>query len=205
MMSSRKGDLFVISAPSGTGKTTLASALLELLPDLRHSVSYTTRKRRPGEIDGMDYKFIGEEEFTRMAEACDFLEWARVHGNFYGTSEKGLKAMTGQGVDVLLDIDTQGARQVRKKIPEAVLIFILPPSLKGLKERLEGRKTDSPEEIKRRLKKALDEINEYKIYDYVIVNDIFEKALEELNAIVLARRASVDKVDPDWIKNQFLR
>jgi len=195
----------VISAPSGTGKTTLASALLELLPDLRHSVSYTTRKRRPGEIDGMDYKFIGEEEFTRMAEACDFLEWARVHGNFYGTSEKGLKAMTGQGVDVLLDIDTQGARQVRKKIPEAVLIFILPPSLKGLKERLEGRKTDSPEEIKRRLKKALDEINEYKIYDYVIVNDIFEKALEELNAIVLARRASVDKVDPDWIKNQFLR
>ena len=195
----------MISAPSGTGKTTLASALLELLPDLRHSVSYTTRKRRPGEIDGMDYKFIGEEEFTRMAEACDFLEWARVHGNFYGTSEKGLKAMTGQGVDVLLDIDTQGARQVRKKIPEAVLIFILPPSLKGLKERLEGRKTDSPEEIKRRLKKALDEINEYKIYDYVIVNDIFEKALEELNAIVLARRASVDKVDPDWIKNQFLR
>lgn len=204
-MSKRKGDLFVISAPSGTGKTTLARALLKLLPDLRHSVSYTTRKRRPGEIDGIDYRFISEAEFTRMAEACEFLEWAKVHGNFYGTSEKALKAMTGQGVDVLLDIDTQGARQTREKLPDAVLIFILPPSLKTLKERLVGRKSDSPEDIKKRLKRALDEIKEYKIYDYVILNDKLEEALEELKAVVLARRASVSKVDPDWVKSQFLR
>jgi len=204
-VSKRKGDLFVISAPSGTGKTTLARALLKLLPDLRHSVSYTTRKRRPGEIDGIDYRFISEAEFTRMAEACEFLEWAKVHGNFYGTSEKALKAMTGQGVDVLLDIDTQGARQTREKLPDAVLIFILPPSLKTLKERLVGRKSDSPEDIKKRLKRALDEIKEYKIYDYVILNDKLEEALEELKAVVLARRASVSKVDPDWVKSQFLR
>lgn len=199
-----RGDLFVVSAPSGAGKTTLCKLITEKKPDLKHSISYTTRRRRPGEIDGIDYKFVTEEEFSRMVEEGEFVEWARVHGNYYGTAEKSLRQMLDTGIDALLDIDTQGAKQLREKFPEAVFIFILPPSFAELKKRLTERMSESPGDVRRRLENARKEIREYKIYDYVIVNDRLEDALCRLECIVSTRRASTRKVDPEWVVRNFL-
>ncbi len=199
----KMGNLFVVSAPSGAGKTTLCRRLCEVLPDIRHSVSFTTRKIRPGEIDGVHYVFIDEEEFRSMINAGEFLEWATVYGNFYGTPRSKIIESIESGIDVVLDLDVQGARQIKEKYPDSKLIFILPPSMDELLKRLKGRMTDSKEVIRERMKKAKDEIIEYKNYDYVIVNDIFENALEELKSIVIAERSKIQKIDTNWILQTF--
>lgn len=184
----RKGILYVISAPSGAGKSTLCRELLDIFPELRHSVSFTTRKPRPGEVDGRDYFFVTREEFLRMVAVDGFAEWAEVHGNLYGTSIATLRESREAGVDILLDIDCQGAAQLKEKQVEGVNIFILPPSYRELRHRLEGRNSDSPETIEMRIANAVGEIREARWYDYIVVNDIFSRTVEDLKAIIVAER-----------------
>jgi guanylate kinase len=181
-------DLFVISAPSGTGKTTLIRRLLSGLTGIDFSVSFTTRSRREGEREGTDYHFVKPDEFDRMVEAGEFLEWAQVYGQRYGTSAKRVDQSLSSGRDVLLDIDTQGAASVRRLRQDAVLIFILPPDRATLERRLHGRGVDAPEEVVRRLVAARVELERYTMYDYIVVNDSIEEALKKLEAIVLAHR-----------------
>jgi guanylate kinase len=202
-MKRREGLLFVVSAPSGAGKTTLCKALTDSLENLTHSISYTTRKPRPGEIDGRDYYFATEERFRNMVRAGDFAEWAQVHSNLYGTSRRVLDDMRTERIDVILDIDTQGAKQIKEKYHEAVFIFIMPPSLEILEERLRNRKSDHEEEIKKRMRRARDEIKDYTMYDYIIVNRDFERALAELRSIVIAERCRTRLVDHAWIQGMF--
>lgn len=182
----REGILFVISAPSGAGKTTLCKEIIDFFPSLRHSVSYTTRPQRPGEQDGIDYHFVTPETFGAMVAEGAFAEWAEVHGNRYGTAVKTLERYRSEGRDILLDIDCQGARQLKKSYRQGVFIFVLPPSLTELQRRLNGRNTDAPEVIARRIANARDEIREAVWYDYLVVNDVFSQALAELKAVVLA-------------------
>lgn len=184
-----KGTLFVVSAPSGAGKTSLVKALRAGLDGFTVSVSHTTRARRPGEEQGRDYFFVDRAEFERMIEAGAFLEHASVFDNRYGTACATVSAALEEGRDVLLEIDWQGARQVRTLMPDCVSVFILPPSLATLEERLTGRGQDDPETIARRMREAISEISHYGEYDYLVVNDKFEEALAELRAIVIARRA----------------
>ncbi|WP_027720097.1 MULTISPECIES: guanylate kinase [unclassified Desulfurobacterium] len=189
-----KGLLIVISAPSGTGKTTLVNMLMRSFPQIEFSISCTTRKPRPGEVDGKDYYFISLEEFERKIEKNELLEWAEVYGNFYGTpKDKVLKALN-EGKDVLLDIDTQGALQVKKNYPEAVLIFILPPSLKELERRLRSRGTEDEETIEKRLLIARRELSLATRYDYIIINDRLQEAFEKLKSIVTAERWKTQRV-----------
>lgn len=195
------GTIFVVSAPSGAGKTTLCKQIVKTTDNISTSVSFTTRQPRPGEIPDEDYSFVREKEFIAMIDREDFVEWARVHGNFYGTSRLKLEELVSAGYDVLLDIDTQGARQIKKAFNNAVSIFILPPSMKELKQRLEGRMSNSAEDMNRRLERAVDEIREYKMYDYVIVNDIIKTSLKKLEAIITAERLRSSKIDPQWIQN----
>jgi guanylate kinase len=202
-MKRREGMLFVVSAPSGAGKTTLCRALTDSLENLRHSISYTTRKPRPGETDGRDYYFVTEERFRNMVQAGDFAEWAQVHSNLYGTSRRVLNEMRTDGTDVILDIDTQGAGQIKEKCREAVFIFIMPPSLEILEERLRNRKSDNEDEIKKRMRRARDEIRDYTMYDYIIVNRDFERALTELRSIVLAERCRTRLVENAWIQGML--
>jgi guanylate kinase len=196
-----KGGLFIVSAPSGAGKTTLCKRLISITGNIKPSVSFTTRQPRPGEIPGEDYIFIREEEFRAMVDRGDFLEWAVVHGNLYGTSRRQIEEFMSSGYDVLLDIDIQGARQIRNIIGNSVSIFILPPSMAELKLRLEGRMSNSADDMNRRLQRALEEIGEYKSYDYVIVNDILDDSLKMLEAIITAERLRSSKIDPQWIGN----
>lgn len=182
----REGILFVISAPSGAGKTTLCKEIIDFFPALRHSVSYTTRTIRPGERDGIDYHFVTRETFDAMMAEGAFAEWAEVHGNRYGTAIETLERFRSEGRDVLLDIDCQGAGQMKKSCRQGVFIFILPPSFTELRRRLQGRNTDAPEVIDRRIANARHEIREAVWYDYLVVNDDFPRALEELKAIIVA-------------------
>lgn len=190
-----RGRLFVVSAPSGAGKTTLCRELVSRTKGLEFSISFTTRQPRSGEVDGRDYNFTNKEKFEKMASGGEFIEWAEVHGNLYGTSRSRLEKTLDQGTDVIMDIDVQGARQIRKVYNNGIHIFILPPSKEALLERLENRKNNTPEEISERIKAAVDEIKDYLSYDYVIVNDVFEEALKELEAIVISRRAEADVID----------
>lgn len=190
-----KGIVFVISAPSGTGKTTLIRELLRRLPGLTFSVSYTTRPPRPGEADGVDYRFVSREEFLRMVEEGAFVEWAEVHGDLYGTPKGALDPPPGK--DVILDIDPQGARRVKELRPDAVLIFILPPSLEELERRLRERKKDPEEVIRQRLANARNELEQIKMYDYTVVNDNVDRALQYLSAIVLAERSKTSRLLPE--------
>jgi len=183
-----QGLLYMISAPSGAGKTSLVRRLLKATPDLALSISHTTRPMRPGERDGVDYHFVSREKFEDMVAAGAFLEHARVFDNFYGTSKHGLHEQLNQGADVLLEIDWQGARQVRAAFPEAVGVFVLPPSREALEERLRGRGQDSDEVIARRMEQAVAEMSHYYEYDYLVINDDFERALADMQAIVRARR-----------------
>lgn len=204
-MRRNRGNLFVVSAPSGAGKTTLCQRLGSVLPGIRHSVSYTTRKPRPSEVNDRDYTFVQEAEFRRMMEAGEFAEWAEVHGNLYGTSKKRIDELREGGTDVILDIDTQGARKIRDVYRDGVYVFILPPSMKALRERLQARMSDTVGEIEKRLRRARDEIADYRNYDYVIVNSVFEEALGELEAIVRAKRARTENIEQSWVEDRFLK
>jgi guanylate kinase len=187
------GDLYIISAPSGAGKTSLVKALLQTGIDLSLSISYTSRPARPEEIDGRDYHFIRREVFEQRLKQDEFLESAQVYGNFYGTSKRWINETIASGRDVLLEIDSQGAHQVREVFPQAVRIFILPPSLEVLEMRLRQRAQDSLEAIGRRLAAARDEISHADEYDYVIINDRLDKALQDLKCIVQAERLRMTK------------
>ena len=182
------GHLFIVSAPSGAGKTTLVRLLLEKDPGIRVSISSTTRPPRTGENDGREYHFVDVQYFLEMVSRGDFLEWAEVHGNYYGTSRRWIEAEMTAGRDVLLEIDWQGAQQVRKAFPAAIGIFILPPSLEELKSRLSGRGTDSAETIARRIAAARDEMRHVDEFDYVIINDDLQQALGNLRSIVSVTR-----------------
>ena len=187
------GCLFVLAAPSGGGKTSLVRELLIREPGIRLSVSYTTRPPRPGEQDGVHYHFVDEAKFEALKEAGEFLEHAYVHGNWYATSATWLKQQIAEGHDVLLEIDWQGAAQVRRIIPSAVLIFILPPTLASLKERLERRGQDSDDVIARRLEAAREEMRHCGEFDYVIMNQEFARAVDDLSAIVRAARLTAPR------------
>jgi len=183
-----QGSVLVISAPSGAGKTTLCKRLLEEDRTVEFSVSFTTRPPRAGERNGVDYFFVDREKFERRRDRGEFVEWAVVGGQLYGTSVERVKEAAARGRDILLDIDTQGAANIRRLIPEAVLIFVLPPSRAALEERLTKRGTDWPEEMVRRLGLARGEVEKSPAYDYVIINDDFEAAYRQLRAVVEAAR-----------------
>jgi len=188
-----KGLVFVISAPSGTGKTTLVRAVMEELQDLHFSVSYTTRRPRANEREGEDYHFVSSPVFEKMVERGEFLEWAEVLGNCYGTALVNLNDLAARKMDLILDIDTQGAKKVLEKIDQAVLIYILPPSLEALRERLVNRGLDSLEMIQFRLASAKRDMEEAHWYHYLIVNERIEDAIEKLKAIIIAERCRKDK------------
>ncbi len=189
-----KGDLFAVSAPSGAGKTTLCRRLIAELPDISFSVSYTTRAPRHGEMDGVAYHFVSLERFLAMREAGEFLEWAEVHGNFYGTGKAEVTSRISRGEDVLLDIDVQGARRIREIFPEAVTIFLLPPSWEVLEKRLGGRGTEDREVLARRLTNARAELEAAHEYDYMVINDEIDRAVADLVGIVRARRCLTSRV-----------
>ncbi|GKW49566.1 guanylate kinase [Halomonas sp. NCCP-2165] len=189
-----QGTLFIVSAPSGAGKTSLVRALLERLDGIEVSVSHTTRSKRPGEVDGVNYHFVDVPAFEAMIERGDFVEHARVFDNYYGTSRPAVQARLAAGQDVILEIDWQGARQVREQFPEAQSVFILPPSRAALEERLTGRGTDDAEVIARRMRDAISEMSHYDEYDHVIINDDFAVALDELCALVLTSRSRLARV-----------
>lgn len=198
-----EGTLFVISAPSGAGKTTLCGRLLKEVPNLKLSVSYTTRKPRQGEQNDVDYTFISRQAFMDMIDRGDFAEWATVHGNLYGTSLERLKRLNREGYDIILDIDTRGAMQLKKSYENAVYIFILPPSMQVLEERLVSRGTDPEEVIARRLDNARDEISYYKEYEYILVNDDLDRAYRDLESIVISSRLRISKINPEWIIENY--
>jgi guanylate kinase len=201
----RRGLLFVVSAPSGAGKTTLCKELVALMPGLRHSVSWTTRKPRPGEVHGQDYYFVDEPEFQEMAARNEFAEWARVYGHLYGTPRGALTEMMEKGLDVLLEIDVQGALQIKKKFPDGIYVYIMPPSIEALRIRLMQRGADSAEEIQRRLQKAREEVWSYREYYYIVRNEDMKQALKELEAIVLAERIKTKRIDMAWLEENFIR
>jgi guanylate kinase len=192
---SERGTLFIVSAPSGAGKTSLVSALADQVPRLRISVSHTTRPKRPGEEEGVNYHFIEREEFVRKVEEGRFLEHAEVFGNLYGTSSDWVNQTLQRGEDVVLEIDWQGAQQVRRLVPEAASVFILPPSLEELAERLRARAQDDHAVIDARLAGAQEEMTHYAEFDYLVVNDDFQRALDDLAAIIQARRLHQQRQD----------
>jgi guanylate kinase len=179
--------LYVISGPSGCGKSTLIRRVLASLDGVRFSVSHTTRKRRRSEVEGKDYYFVSRDRFLRLVEKDSFVEWAVVHGEYYGTSRKELTR--GEGLDVILDIDVQGAAQVKKRIRTAVFIFVLPPSFRELRKRIEKRGLDRAEDIRERLTAAKREVRSYRSFDYIVVNDDLERAAREVESILRSRRA----------------
>ena len=190
-MNTPSGNLFVIAAPSGAGKTSLVKALTDAVPQLQISVSHTTRAQRPGEVDTRDYFFIDEKQFAQMVEKQAFLEHATVFDHHYGTSRDWVMRQLSQGIDVILEIDWQGAQQIKKLFPQAVLIFILPPSIEALMKRLQARQQDDAETIARRMNAARDEIQHCCEFDYLVVNDQFDVALQDLQNIVLASRLQI--------------
>ena len=190
----RRGTLFVVSAPSGAGKTTLCREMRQRLHELAYSVSVTTRPPRPGEIDGTDFRFVREPEFRTMLARGEMAEWATVHGNLYGTPARPLEAALRDGRDVLLDIDTQGAAQLRARYPDAVLIFVVAPSMAELEQRLRERRSDPEQEIARRLERAREEITLWRRYDYLIVNRDVKEAMEQLESIIQAERCRVARL-----------
>lgn len=187
-MSATTGTLYIVSAPSGAGKTSLVKALVDAQPQVRVSVSHTTRPMRPGEVDGVNYHFVSREDFLARLERNEFLEHAEVFGNLYGTSQRWLEDTLAEGFDLILEIDWQGAQQVHERFSNAVEIFILPPSLTALEERLRKRGQDEPNVIVRRLLAAGSEMAHASESDYVIINEVFEEALEQLRSVVRATR-----------------
>ena len=188
------GRFYVISAPSGTGKTTLLKRIMGEFPEMKFSVSYTTRSARPGEKEGVDYRFVSRDEFQKMIGSGAFAEWTEVHGNYYGTSRVFLEKCLARDVDVILDIDTHGAEQIHKWSCNGVFIFILPPGIGDLKERLTQRGSESQEMIDLRLRNAVKEIEKMDNYDYVIINEQIDDAVEKIKAIIIAERCKRDRV-----------
>ena len=184
------GQLYVVSAPSGAGKTSLVKTLLESTPNLQVSVSHTTRDMRPGETDGINYYFVDESEFESIRDANGFFEWAKVFGNFYGTSRQAVQEKLADGIDVILEIDWQGARQVKALVNSAISIFVLPPSTAALRSRLTDRGQDNDVIIEDRMQAARDEIAHYIEADFIVLNDDFERAIHDLKSIVQAHRLS---------------
>nr|WP_133136000.1 guanylate kinase [Legionella rowbothamii] len=193
MVGNYLGNLFIVAAPSGGGKTSLVRNLIETLEQIEVSISHTTRGMRPGEAHGVDYFFVDEGQFTAMINAGSFIEHAQVFSHLYGTSKTQICERLARGIDVVLDIDWQGAAQIKKNFPEAVSIFIIPPSIEVLKERLTNRGQDNDEIIRGRMKKAQDELSHYSEFDYLIVNDTFEHAAADLRTIVLANRLRIER------------
>ena len=187
--------VFIISAPSGSGKSTLVKRLMESDPQLVFSTSVTTRRPRTGEVDGESYRFVSVEDFLRLRDSGELLEWAEVFGNYYGTARSVLDRARDRNQDLILDIDVQGAAQLREKLPGAVTVFILPPSRKELEARLRNRSSDPDEVIERRLRDASREVRNYKQYDYVLVNDRLEASFEKLRGILLAERCRQYRVE----------
>ena len=190
------GNVFVVSAPSGAGKSTLVQRLVASVPDLRFSISFTTRKPRPGEVDGRDYFFVEDARFDAMVREGGFVEWVQVYGQRYGTGRAWLEGQLASGVDILLDIETTGALNLRRAIPDAQMIFILPPSAAALEQRLRGRGKDSDEQVAIRLKHARHELELYHAYDYLVVNDDLETAYRTFESIVHATRARKERMAP---------
>ncbi|GAA66067.1 MULTISPECIES: guanylate kinase [Pseudoalteromonas] len=190
-MAQTRGNLFILSAPSGAGKSSLINALLKKHADMKVSVSHTTRAPRPGEENGVHYHFVSTDEFKALIAKDDFFEWAQVFDNYYGTSKQAIESQLDAGIDVFLDIDWQGAQQVRKIMPSVQTIFILPPSKEELEQRLNNRGQDSAEVIASRMAKAQSETSHYNEYDFVIVNDDFESALADIEMIVMAQRLTL--------------
>ena len=190
----RRGTLVVVSAPSGAGKTTLCHEVRTLVPDLYYSVSYTTRAPRLGETNGTDFYFVTDGAFTAMRARDEFAEWAEVHGHLYGTPAKALEGALGRGLDVLLDIDTHGARQLRQRYPEAVSIFVMAPSMAELEARLRERNSNSPGDIARRLSRAKEEIAAWRQYDYLIINRDVKEAVDQLATIIQAERCRTSRL-----------
>ena len=183
-MRKKKGKLFVFAAPSGAGKTTLVHAMVAKHPELRFSISYTTRKPRRNEANGVDYLFVSEEEFMRLRDAGEMLEYAEVFDHYYATSRSQVEKHLADRRNVILEIDWQGARQVRESMPECITVFILPPSVEELERRLRDRRTDAPEVIERRLRDALSDMSHWDEFDYVIINDDLDKAVADLEAVL---------------------
>ena len=205
-MSSLAGTLYILSAPSGAGKTSLVKALLQQDDQVGVSVSHTTRAMRPGEVDGVDYNFVSMDDFNALIEQGQFLEYAEVFGNKYGTSQQWVKEQLAGGRDVILEIDWQGAEQVRRLMPEAVTLFILPPSRAALRERLNARGQDSDEVIEGRMAEATNEMSHYLEYDYLLINDDFDTALQQLASLFRARRLrqSVQQMRHETLLEQLL-
>lgn len=188
-----KGNLYIITSPSGGGKGTLIKRVLPSIDKLSYSVSYTTRERRDDEINGIHYFFVSEEEFAKRIANNEFLEYAEVHNNFYGTSKQQVENETNEGNDIILEIDVQGAEEVYKKLPNSVGIFILPPSYKVLSKRLIERNTENQEDLTTRLNNAKEEVKRFSEFDYIVVNDDLDKATEDLRSIILAERLKRDR------------
>jgi len=196
-MQKYKGHLFVISGPSGVGKGTLRDKLFQSIPDLYYSVSVTSRKPRKNEEEGKDYFFVDEDKFKKYIKEDKFAEWALVHGDYKGTLLTTIDQNLKQGKDLVLEIDVQGAIQLKNKFPEGIFIFIAPPSWEKLENRLRGRKTEGEDELKKRLKNAHYELKQIKYYNYLIINNHFEKALEELRAIIISERCKIKEQLPN--------
>jgi len=201
-MSKEKGIFIVVSAPSGAGKTTICRKVLKAFPEIAYSISYTTRPLRSGEKNGRDYYFVSEEEFRKKIEAGDFAEWTEKFGFFYGTSVQAMREVLDQGKNMLLDVDTEGARNLKRCFPEGVFVFILPPSLEELRKRLAGRGSENENDMSVRLEKARDEIREVFWYDYIVINDQVGNAVDELKSIYLAEQNKRERVLPK-IQNKF--
>ena len=190
----RRGMLVVVSAPSGAGKTSLCHEIRKRVASVGYSISHTTRTPRPGELDGHDFHFVAEGVFRQMIDRGEFAKWARVHGNLYGTSARALEAALDRGEDILLDIDTKGARQLRARYPLGLFVFVVAPSMKDLELRLRERKSDAPQEIARRMMRATDEIAAWREYDYLVVNRHLDEAVRQLHCIIEAERCRTTRV-----------
>ncbi len=199
-----KGQIFVLSAPSGTGKSTIAEALMERMDGLAYSVSHTSRLPRGDEKDNIDYHFVDRNTFLKMTRQNAFLEWAEVHGNLYGTTLETVQRQMSSGWDIIMDIDVHGGRNVRKQIPDSILIFLLPPSLKILKKRLIDRGTDGGQVIKERMAQASREIENCSWYDYIVINDDLETAISEVQAIITSARCRSAR-QMHWVRSRFGR
>ena len=195
----RKGLLLVVSGPSGAGKGTVCKALMENCPDIYMSISATTRKPRPGEVDGVNYYFLSEDKFRSMIDNHEFIEWACFCQNYYGTPRKKVEDLLDAGKDVILEIEVQGAMQVRSKFPEAVFIFVTPPSMEELANRLSGRGTETPEVVEERLKTALWEYKNITKYNYILINDTVDAAAKRMEAIIRAEKMRTER-SGDWIE-----